>query len=610
MRVRMLFRFCVYVGFVAVAIASVLFAARPVFATGEFQADYDVQYAVATSGKTIVTQHVTLTNKLSNYYPRQYSLLLDSDKISQVIAFDDGGLITPTISVKDGKTEITLAFNTKIVGLGKTTAFSLRYEHSGITSQNGSIWEIYVPGITNDPDLGAYNVTLAVPPTFGPAAYLSPPPANGNTWTKDQMIRGGISGAYGAAQNFSVKLHYTISNPDLVPRYENIALPPDTSFQKVVINSLDPKPTTVSRDGDGNWLARYDLLPTQTKSVTGVFTVTTYIKALDTYHDPNADMSQYLKPQKYWEVTDPKIQSLAKTYTTAQQIYSYVADTLKYNYSKVNTGTTRLGALGALDSPDQAVCTEFTDLFIAIARAAGIPARRNVGYAYTNNPKLRPLSLVTDVLHAWPEYFDSKQNIWIPVDPTWANTTGGSDYFTKLDFNHIVFAKNGLDSTYPYPAGFYHAVDSPSHDVDVSFAQTSVKQTAPDITSSIDFPPQVAAGTKQQGYIVVSNAGSDTAYTIPVSVHSTVGTMNLTEVIPELLPYGVIRIPVSVTLPQTLTTLNGTIQATVGEETKAQQFTVQPLATLIVIVAVIVVTSIIIASKLIQMLVWKLSKTH
>lgn len=78
-------------------------------AIGEFQADYEVQYAVAPSGKTIVTQHVTLTNKLPNFYPEEYSLLVDSDKISNIIAYDEctdksskpckGGVITPSITV-------------------------------------------------------------------------------------------------------------------------------------------------------------------------------------------------------------------------------------------------------------------------------------------------------------------------------------------------------------------------------------------------------------------------------------------------------------------------------------------------------------------------------
>ena len=93
---------------------------------------------------------------------------------------------------------------------------------------------------------------------------------------------------------------------------------------------------------------------------------------------------------------------------------------------------------------------EFTDLFITIARSAGIPAREVNGFAYTENPDIQPLSLVNDVLHAWPEYYDSEKGVWIPVDPTWGSTTGGVDYFSKLDLRHFTFVVHGKDSTKPY----------------------------------------------------------------------------------------------------------------------------------------------------------------
>lgn len=600
-------RLCLWISLLVMSVLY-LVPQEYVYATGEFQADYDVQYAIAPTGKTIVTQHVTLTNKLSDYYPKQYSLLLDSDKISNVIAYDDGGIITPAISIKDGKTDITLAFNVKAIGLGKTSSFSLRYEHSGIASQNGSIWEVYVPGITNDPDIGAYNVTVAVPPTFGPAAYLSPLPATNDVWDKAQMIRGGISGAYGSAQNFAVTLRYALSNTAMVPQTQIIALPPDSALQKVTLQSLDPSPQTVSRDTDGNWLAQYDLLPTQSKTITAKMNISTYLTPRPDFQSPTVDPSVFLKPQQYWEVTDPKIQALAKLYSTPRQIYDYVSTALTYNYGRVSTTTARLGALGVLAHPDQAICMEFTDLFIAIARAAGIPARRDVGYAYTNNPKLRPLSLVSDVLHAWPEYYDATQKMWVPVDPTWANTTGGADYFTKLDFNHIIFAVNGVDSSLPYPAGFYHSAADPAKDVDVTFAQTAPKELPAHITSAIEFPAQVGAGTNATGDILVSNKGGESAYTIAVSAASNIGNIKLSQVIPEMLPYATVRLPLKASMPQTFTSLHGTITAQVNDATLTQDFTVRPIIWLMATIGVFGVASLAIIMKLGHMLLWKLFK--
>lgn len=581
----------------------------PVYATGEFQADYDVQYAISPTGKTIVTQQVTLTNKLPNYYPQEYSLILDSDKINNVIAYDDGGIITPAISVKEGKTHIGLKFNVKAIGLGKSLPFSLRYEHAGIASKNGSIWEIYVPGVLNDPDIGNYDVSLAVPPTFGPAAYLSPPSANGKSWTKAQMIRGGIAGAYGTSQNFDLTLTYTLVNPGVGSVNQEIALPPSTAFQKVTLQSLTPSPVTVTSDDDGNWLAKYSLGPRQTVTVTAKVSVAIFLSARKDFQTIPPKTSHYTEAAPYWQAEDETIQTLAVQNPTPRMIYDYVARTLDYDYEKVNAPTTRLGAVGALQTPTKAVCMEFTDLFIAIARAAGIPARRVVGYAYTNNPKLRPLSLISDVLHAWPEYYDAQQKLWIPIDPTWANTTGGVDYFTKLDFNHIVFAINGLDSSTPYPAGYYRTADASGRDISVEFAPTA-KDKGASVSTVIEFPGQVGAGTRVSGAIVITNKGGESAYNIAVSAVSEPGNIKITEVIPELLPYAVYRVPITATFGQTVTSQPGQIRARVNDVTLTQSFRIQPLYWMIVLGVLSLVLAVIVAVKLIRFFLWKMSKKH
>ncbi|MEK7533313.1 MAG: transglutaminase-like domain-containing protein [Patescibacteria group bacterium] len=582
--------------------------AHNVYATGEFQADYDVQYAIAPTGKTIVTQHVTLTNKLPNFYPQEYSLLLDSDKISHVIAYDDGGVITPSISIKDGKTHIALAFNVKAIGLGKSLKFSLRYEHSGIASKAGNIWEIYVPGVVNDPDIGEYTVSLAVPPTFGPAAYLSPLPGKGRSWTKEQMIRGGIAGAYGASQNFDITLTYTLNNSGVVPHLQEIALPPSTAYQNVTVQELTPSPQTVTSDADGNWLAKYQLGPRQTLAVTAKVSVSVFLSPRKDYNQVAIREEDYTKTEEYWQTGDAQITNLARQFTTARSIYDYVSTALRYDFDKVNSAAPRLGAVGILKDPSRAVCMEFTDLFIAIARAAGIPARRVVGYAYTSNPKLRPLSLVSDVLHAWPEYYDRETNIWVPVDPTWANTTGGVDYFTKLDFNHIVFAINGMDSSLPYPAGYYRSPDKTGRDIRVEFSDTTRSGKAANITTSIEFPQQIGAGRRVEGAVVVKNSGGESAYNIAVTVVSEPDSISLTETIAELLPYGVVRIPIAGVFSQSVTSQPGQIRVRVNDTSLTHSFMIQPLYWLVGLGVSLLVLSGLVAFKLIQLIIWRTSK--
>jgi transglutaminase-like putative cysteine protease len=547
-----------------------------VYAVGEFQADYDVQYAIAPSGTTIVTQNVTLTNKLTNLYPQKYTITIDSEKIKNVIAYDNGGLVTPQISQKSGKTEIMLPFNEKIVGLGKQLRFSLRYENMDIAQKNGNIWEVNIPGVTSDPDLATYLVSLRVPPTFGNNAYMSPPPASGNRWTKEQMVQGGISAAYGTKQVFETSLSYFLENPTVTVKTMEISLPSNTAFQTVVINSLEPKPKTVLEDRDGNWLAQYELLPTQRLDIVAKATVTTAMYPPEGFTQALDDPTAYLKPLKYWESQNPDIQELAKKYTTAREIYDYVVRTLSYDYQRINQTPIRKGAVLALTNPTNAICMEFTDLFIAIARAAGIPAREIIGYAYTNNVRLRPLSLVSDVLHSWPEYYDSARNLWVPIDPTWANTTGGVNYFDKLDFNHIALAVQGISSDYPYPAGFYKKSGSNSKDVNVQFSDKIPSPQEGQLSVSFVFPKKVSSGFAANGSVVIENSSGVPIARKAVTIQSTPFDVAHAEELRNIPPFSKISIPISIALPSYFMQGKGFIAVTAGDQVTRYDFDIEP----------------------------------
>lgn len=516
-----------------------------VWAAGEFRADYDVHYGVSPQGTTIVTQNISLTNKLTNLYPKQYAILIDSPNIKNVIATDSEGIITPVINIKEGKTEIILDFNAQVVGIGKTLPFTLRYEHSDVAHKLGRIWEITIPGVSDDPDLGTYDVRLSVPSSFGPASYLTPPPGPDGLWEKDQLVKGGISGAFGTEQVFGLSLSYFLANTAVTRQKSSIALPPSTAFQNVILENITPQPVAVRTDKDGNWLAEYSLGPGEEIHIAADLRVVIFL-------DPKKDFRQeirpedYLRPLPYWEAYDGKIIALASSNKTPRQIYDYVVSTLSYSYERVEQSPIRKGAKGALGSPKQAVCMEFTDLFIAIARAAGIPARQAVGFAYTTNSRLRPLSLVSDVLHAWPEYYDETRGIWIPVDPTWASTTGGVNYFDRLDFNHIVFAYNGLSSETPYPAGFYRKADKVGKDVLVEFSTQLPRQSQQELAVSFDGPKRVTAGFPFAGTITIRNTGGESIEKLEVFAQTSQG-WSIAKTSDQVPPYGVVEVPVNAT---------------------------------------------------------------
>ncbi len=584
---------------ILVAVCFLFFPWSQIQAAGEFTADYDVSYAVAPTGVTIVTHQVTLTNKLTNLYAREYSIVFDSTKIDNIIAYDDGGQITPDISQEDGKTEIKLRFNSQVIGVGKKLAFSLRFENEDIAQKLGSIWEVHLPGVANDPDLGSYFVSLAVPPSFGPIAYMSPPPGEGKRWNREQMTHGGVSLGYGAKQQFLLNLSYYIENPSVTSKSIELAIPPDTAYQKVTIASLDPTPDEIVRDNDGNWLARYTLGSGKKQDVTARLYIAITMDPRPGWTQ-RIDVDANTRPQRYWESTDPTIISIANKLKTPKEIYTYVVDTLGYDYKRVNQNPIRKGARAALSSPDASVCMEFTDLFIAIARAAGIPAREVIGYAYTTNTKLRPLSLVTDVLHSWPEYYDTERGQWIPVDPTWADTTGGIDYFSKLDFNHIAFAIHGENSEYPYPAGFYRKPDKTTRDVTVTFADIIPETSSKPLDVSIAFPASVIAGFETKGTVKITNRTGASVEGVNVSVQSTPVDVALFRTEKVLPPFGTVTMPFALTSGDYFSGGKGRIVTAVNDQISTHQFSIRPAVWLLLpggIVAGVAIVALLLITK-------------
>jgi hypothetical protein len=181
------------------------------------------------------------------------------------------------------------------------------------------------------------------------------------------MVLGGIRAAYGKEQQFDVKLSYFLDNPTVTSKNMELAIPPDTAFQKVSIQSLDPKPKTVLTDTDGNWLAQYTLAPSQKITVQATVTIRLTLQPSDSFERTTIDPALYTSSQKYWETTDGKIQELAALYNNPKDIYDYVVRTLSYDYSRVSQSPIRKGAVQALANPNTAICMEFTDVFIAIA---------------------------------------------------------------------------------------------------------------------------------------------------------------------------------------------------------------------------------------------------
>ncbi len=509
-----------------------------VFAASEFSTSYDVLYDVGEDGITTVTEKITLKNLTSEYYANQFKLTIGATQISDIKASDSVGVLNVTSEQKGSSTVINVKFNQQIAGKGKIVPWTITFKSKDFAQKLGKVWEVRAPKISSTSNLENYNLTLAVPASFGELSLISPTPLRQTksgdkvflTFNADQLKTSGISANFGLNQLFDFDLSYHLENKNLVPILTNIALPPDTAYQDIIFQRIEPKPLNVTLDDDGNYLAWYKLNRNQKINIKVFGSAKLY--SASKVKNPSLDENlkkKYIAGAKYWETNNPQITSKLKeilgtnppedSVGKAKLIYQFVVDYLKYDSSRLKDNIERLGATTALANPDSAVCMEFTDLFITLARAAGIPARELDGYAYTTNSALRPLSLNKDILHAWPEYWDDKKG-WVMIDPTWGNTTGGVDYFNKLDLNHFVFAVKGLSSSEPIPAGSYkRSFQADSRDVKVSLAEKDFLGH-PQIDVIIENPTPILAGFPGQLKVKVVNTGNSFYPSIPFSVKS------------------------------------------------------------------------------------------
>lgn len=521
-----------------------------------FETTLETTYTVEPSGTTTISHQFAITNKQPLFSITQYGLQVSSVGIQNVTVEENGQQLNPEVVTTDTKTSIGITFPEAVAGEGKVRKFTLRYQDPNAAIVSGKVLEVIVPKLQKADTYNSYKVTLVTPVSFGsptrvtPANYTSRVSNSQVVTTFDKLTDQSVIALFGEEQVFDMNLSYHLENPHNGQRYTQVAFPPDTPYQRMNYRSLEPKPDEIEVDEDGNWIATY-ILPANT-----ITNVNLEAQAHLTL-EPNREVfipkptNQLLTGKPYWEKNDPVVQTIAENLTTPRSIYDYVVDTLSYNYERIDTSISRLGAASVLQTPDQALCQEFTDAYIALARAKNIPSRRISGYAHTENTVLRPLSLVQDVLHAWPEYYDEEQQLWIPIDPTWGHTSGGVNYFDQFDLNHIVFSINGTDSELPYPAGSYKVLDQNTKDVDVSFG-SEIDQVEMNLTVSTSntmiLNSQIVIPFTR--HITVTNNTGKAWYNTPFELYVLNDGVQLDGgnqvTVPMILPFQTVKLPVIV----------------------------------------------------------------
>lgn len=156
---------------------------------------------------------------------------------------------------------------------------------------------------------------------------------------------------------------------------------------------------------------------------------------------PHLETARYLRPDKLVPI-DGQIAQLSAEQTAgateplakARKIYNYVIATMHYDHD--GDGWGHGDAIYACNAK-HGNCTDFHSLFIAMARAAGVPARFQIGLPL---PLDSHAGAITSY-HCWAEFY--VQGIgWVPIDASeaWKHREKVDYFFGAIDTNRVMFS--------------------------------------------------------------------------------------------------------------------------------------------------------------------------
>lgn len=248
--------------------------------------------------------------------------------------------------------------------------------------------------------------------------------------------------------------------------------------------SYSPAYTDVVTDQWGQKAARFHfeaLKSGEAKEIQMISNITTYDVRYFIYPDkvgllseiPDSIKSKYLADNEKFQYHDPIIQNALKEaigneknpYWIARKIYHYIIDHMYYEMSGGwNTAPTVL-------KRGNGSCSEYSFVYIALCRAAGLPARY-VGSVVVRGDD----ACMDDVFHRWVEVYFPGYG-WIPVDPSGGDKPSSRDQadgFGSLSNRFYITTQSGGGSKtmgWTYNSNEFYTTEPQTNVVHENFAE-------------------------------------------------------------------------------------------------------------------------------------------
>ena len=442
-------------------------------------------YRLHNDGHASVVHKVTLQSNQAKYYPDNFTINATPNIIQNFSVVSQKGELKYDVSDKG----ITINFPPS-GDPNAATLFEMKYTYLPAATKRGAIWDVALPVFASNEAVKStsqiYNVVI--PEEWGELQMASPAATSVKDFQGERVYTFELNNSnhvdevhmiYGSAQLYNLELRYPLKNDDSKSRIFVVTFPPNSgSYQKVFAQSIVPEPDSIEIDQDGNVLGKYTLAPGKETEV--VFRGQAQVSLLENGQkvEKPTDLDAYTRADTYWESDSIEFKNLSNQLKEPDAIYTYVTSMLQYDHLRaLNDTVERLGAFKALQEPDRALCLEYSDVTVALLRAANVPAREVNGYPYIDGQKDGFNPPVADVLHAWVQYWDENRG-WVNIDPTWGASTK-RDFFHFFDVDHVILAIQGATSTKPLPAGSFRKQNDSRPTVQVTVSDQSEPQYAP-----------------------------------------------------------------------------------------------------------------------------------
>lgn len=177
------------------------------------------------------------------------------------------------------------------------------------------------------------------------------------------------------------------------------------------------------------------------------------------------DLSLFTEPEYYIDSGSRQVESIVRNIIgkevrpllIAEKLYNYVVNRMVYDEKKLSEGLTTYEYASDILQKRKGICTDYSILYIALCRAAGIPAKFVQGIPAFSI--LMEESRSIPYGHAWVEIKLPGYG-WIPVDITAENEFMGYNYSLNVETykgSGAFFRSISVDGVNCYPDGFYYS---------------------------------------------------------------------------------------------------------------------------------------------------------